>query len=46
MQSLVTYLERDQPYTYYVSKGLAGWFEKMAVFAEVQYCIYVDIVGG
>ena len=23
-----------------------GWVRKMAIFADVQYCIYADIVGG
>ena len=28
------------------AKGLGGWVQKMAIFADVQYCIYADIVGG
>ena len=29
-------------------KGLFGWGRKKAIFADVQYCIYADIlwVGG
>ena len=26
--------------------GLGGWGRKMAIFADVQYCIYADIVVG
>ena len=26
-------------------KGLGGWVQKMAVFADVLYYIYADIVG-
>ena len=36
---------RDHPYIT-SAKGLGGWVPKMAVFADVQYCIYADIVGG
>ena len=28
------------------SKGVGGWVQKMAIFADVQYCIYADIVEG
>ena len=28
------------------AKGLGGWVQKMAIFADVQYCIYANIVGG
>ena len=33
---------------YYVSKrtGSVGWVKKMTIFADVQYCIYADKVGG
>ena len=37
------------PSIYYVSKGLGGWVQKMAVFADDQFCIYADftpLVGG
>ena len=27
------------------AKGLGGWGQKMAFFADVLYCIYSDIVG-
>ena len=27
-------------------KGLGGWGRKMAIFADVQYCICADIVDG
>ena len=27
------------------AKGLSGWVQKMAIFAD-QYCIYADIVSG
>ena len=36
---------RDHPYITSV-KGLGGWVQKGVVFADVQYCIYADIVGG
>ena len=36
---------RDHPYIT-SAKGLGGWVQKMAIFADVQYCIYADIVGG
>ena len=35
----------DHPYIM-SAKGLGGWGRKMAIFADVQYCIYADIVGG
>ena len=28
------------------AKGLGGCVLTMAIFADVQYCIYADIVGG
>ena len=28
------------------AKRLDGWVWKMAIFADVQYYIYADIVGG
>ena len=28
------------------SKGLGGWVRKMAIFADVQYCIHADEVCG
>ena len=37
------------PSIYYVSKELGGWVQKMAVFGDLQYCIYADftpLVGG
>ena len=37
---------RDHPYIT-SAKGLGGWVQKMAIFADVQYCIYADTeVGG
>ena len=39
----------QRPSIYHVSKGLGGWVQKMASFADFQYCIYADftpIVGG
>ena len=34
-------------YPYITSaKGLDEWVQKMAVFYDVQYCIYADIVVG
>ena len=35
---------RDHPYIK-LAKGLGGWRRKMAIFADVQYCIYAAIVG-
>ena len=35
----------DHPYIT-SAKELGGWGQKMAIFADVQYCIYADIVGG
>ena len=32
---------RDHPYIK-LAKGLGGWRRKMAIFADVQYCIYAD----
>ena len=42
-----TYIEsrRDHPYIT-SAKGLGGWGQKMSIFADVQYCIYANIVGG
>jgi hypothetical protein len=37
------------PSLYYVSKrtGWVGrWVQKKVIFADVQYCIYADIMGG
>ena len=36
---------RDHPYIT-SPKELGRWGQKMAIFADVQYCIYADIVGG
>ena len=37
----------DWDRTYITSeKGLGGWVQKMAIVADVQYCIYTDIVSG
>ena len=36
---------KDHPYIM-SSKGLGGGFEKIAIFADVQYCIYADIISG
>ena len=35
-------LLRDHPYIT-SAKGLGGWVKKIAVFADVQYCIYADM---
>ena len=34
------------PFIYYVSIGLGGWFQKMSIFAYVQYINDAYIVGG
>ena len=39
------YIFRGHPYFTSV-KGLGGWVQKMAIFADFQYYIYADIVGG
>ena len=39
------YGHRDNPYIT-SAKGLGWWGQKMAIFADVQYCICADIVGG
>ena len=44
-QFLPSYLLRDHPYIT-SPYGLGGWVKKMAISADVQYCIYADIVGG
>lgn len=36
---------RNHPYVT-SAKGLSGWGWKMAIFADVQYCIDADILGG
>ena len=28
------------------AKGKDGWGWEIAIFADVEYCIYTDIVGG
>ena len=40
-----TFYYRDHPYIT-SAKGLGGWVQKTASFADVQYCIYADKVGG
>ena len=35
---------KDHPYIT-SAKRLGWWVHKMAIFADVQYCIYADIVG-
>ena len=35
---------RDHSYIK-LAKGLGGWGRKMAIFADVHYCIYAAIVG-
>ena len=37
-------LARDHPYIP-SANGLGGWVQKMAIFADVQYCVYADKVG-
>ena len=45
-KSCLSNVLRDHPYIT-SAKGLQGWWDKiMAVFADVNYCIYADIVGG
>ena len=34
------------PSIYYVREGLDGQVQKMVSFADIQQCIYADIVGG
>ena len=36
---------RDHPYIT-TAEELGGWVCKMAIFADVQYFIYAEIVGG
>ena len=36
---------RDHPYIT-SAKRVGGWIQKMANFADVQYCIYAYKVGG
>ena len=36
---------RDHPYIT-SAKGLGEWVQKIAIFADVHYCIYADILGG
>ena len=36
---------RDHPYIM-IAKGLVGWVQRMAVFADDHFCIYADIVFG
>ena len=38
-------LLRDHPYIT-SAKRLGGWVKKIAVFADVQYCIYADMETG
>ena len=43
---LHSFCKRDHPYIT-SAKGLGGWSRKIAIFADVQYCInYADIVDG
>ena len=37
--------QRDHPYIM-SAKGLGGWCWEIAIFADIQYCIYADIVDG
>ena len=34
-----------EPSLYYVSKRTGWWVQKMAIFDDVQYCVYADKVG-
>ena len=34
------------PSIYIPITSVTGWVQKMAVFADVQYCIYADILSG
>ena len=36
---------RDHPYNT-LAYRLVGWVQKIAIFADIQYCIYADIAGG
>ena len=38
-------IQRDHPYIT-SAKGLSGWVQKMAIFADLQHWIYADIVFG
>ena len=38
-------LRREHPYIT-SAKRLGGRVQKFAIFGDVQYCIYADIVGG
>ena len=44
-KSCLSNVLRDHPYIA-SAKSLGRWVQRMAVFVEVHYCIYVDIVGG
>ena len=35
----------DHPYIM-SPRGLGGWGRKMVIFADVQYCIFAEGVGG
>ena len=41
--SLLARSLKDHPYIT-SAKELVGWVQKMAVFTDVQYCIYADMV--
>ena len=43
-ETLSQLLVRGHPYIT-SAKGPGGWVKKMALFADVQYCIYADKVG-
>ena len=34
---------KDVIYCY--SKGTGSWFQKIAIFVNIQYCIFADIAG-
>ena len=42
---MVFFLERDHPYIM-SAKDWVGRCKKKSSLADVQYCIYADIVGG
>ena len=45
LQIAMHLLPWDHPYIT-SAKGLGGWVIQMSIFADVQYCIYADLVCG
>ena len=44
-RNLIKHFIKDHPYIT-SAKGLGWWGQKMAVFSDVQYCIYADNHSG